>query len=321
MLYLIIKKALATVPLIFLILAINFTIIRLAPGDLAAMIAGPAAPPGYIIELRKEMGLDKPLYEQFIKYVQDVLSGNLGYSWLRHRNVLDLILERLSATLLLMGVSMIISVVGGIFVGVMSSKKPFSKRDNITQTITLALHSMPEFWLGMIFILIFSLYLHLFPTQGMMSVGVEGSNLWLDMAWHLILPATVIGLSRLALYSRLTRGSMLEVLSQDYIVTARSKGCSERTVLYKHALRNALIPIVTRIGMMLQTLFTGTALVEIVFSWPGIGFLVFESISMRDYNTVMSVFLVVSVLVVLGNLITDILYFYLDPRTRQGVSR
>lgn len=311
------RRILVAIPLIFVILLINFAIIRAAPGDPAIIVAGPDAPAGYVMQVRKEMGLDKPIPEQLFIYIRDVLRGDLGYSWEWRRDVLGLILERLGATLLLMSVSMVISIVVGIFVGVMSSKKPFSKQDNITQVLSLIFASMPTFWTGMVVILIFGLYLGLFPTQGMMTIGLRGLDQWLDVAWHLILPATVVGLSRLALYSRLVRSSMLEVLGQDYILTAWSKGCSERTVFYKHALRNALLPIVTRIGMMLQSLFTGTVLVEVVFSWPGIGTLTFGSINSRDYNTVLSIFLIVSIITILGNLIADMLYFYVDPRTRK----
>lgn len=303
------------IPLLFIIVALNFVILHLSPGDPAIILAGAQAPPEHINALRKELGLDKPLFEQLTLYFKTVLVGDLGYSYTYRRPVISVIGERLVWTLMLTVVAFILSLVLGVALGVVSSRYG-GWGNRLAQVGALIGYSVPEFWLGMICILVFGLYLRLFPTQGVVTPGLTGLNYAIDVLRHLFLPALVLGLNRIALYSRLTRASMLEVLQENYIVTAKSKGLDELTILYKHALRNALLPIITVIGIQFRLLFTGAVLVETVFAWPGIGRLTFDSIGSRDYGILMAIFLVVSFLVVLGNLIADIAYAYADPRVR-----
>jgi peptide/nickel transport system permease protein len=311
----ILPRLLQAIPLLFIIVGLNFVILHLSPGDPAIILAGPQAPPEHIDALRKELGLDKPLIEQLTLYFKRILVGDLGYSYTYRRPVISVIGERLVWTLMLTIVAFILSLVLGVALGVVSSRYA-GWGNQLAQVAALIGYSVPEFWLGMICILVFGLYLRMFPTQGVVTPGLTGLNYAIDVLRHLLLPALVLAANRIALYSRLTRASMLEVLQENYIVTAKSKGLDEFTILYKHALRNALLPIITVIGIQFRLFFTGAVLVETVFAWPGIGRLTFDSIGSRDYGILMAIFLVVSFLVVLGNLIADFAYAYADPRVR-----
>lgn len=310
------SRVLQAIIVVIVVIVINFAILHSAPGDPAVFLAGPDSPPGYIDTLRTKLGLDKPVHEQFLLYVSNLVQGDLGYSFTYRMPVLNVILERLPASLLLMVTGYSISIVLGVLLGVYSARKPYSVMDNLIQVSSLVVYSFPEFWVGMIFTLVFALNLHIFPALGMVSIGTVGIQRIFSVLWHLILPASVLGLSHLALYSRLTRASMLEEIKKDYITTAWSKGCSERSVLFRHALRNALIPVITTIGLRMSFVFTGAVLVETVFAWPGIGRLMYNAIFQRDYNLLMSIFLIASVLVVVANFMTDIVYGVLDPRLR-----
>jgi len=310
----IINNLLQAVPVIFGVIIINFFLIHLAPGDPAVMLAGEEAPAEYLDLIRDKMGFNKPMHIQLFIYLKQVLSGDLGYSYYSNRPVLEIIIERLPNTLLLLGTAFVFSILIGIFLGIIASKKPYSLTDNITSFLSLILYSLPTFWLGMIFILIFSVHLKIFPTSGIMSV--KGGSSIFDRLLHMFLPSSVITIYWLALYTRITRGSMLETLKKDYILTAWAKGCSERIVLFKHALRNALLPIITVIGLRFRVLFTGSVTLETVFAWPGIGRLMYDAIIDMDYPILMGGFIIVSIIVVLANLVTDIIYTILDPRIR-----
>lgn len=315
------KRCIYAVPLIFAAFTICFILIHTAPGDPVYILIGPSsADPEYVQMMRQKYNLDQPLYIQFPLYLQKLLMGDLGYSYYYKQPVLDVVFERIPATLLLMGTGFVFATVFGIVIGVFSAKKPYSTRDNLLSFASVFAFSIPTFWLGMLLLLVFSVYLGLFPTTGMYSLRVESSGLAsiIDILHHLFLPAMTVGLFHLAVIARLTRGSMLEAMRQNYIVTARSKGLDENRVYFGHALRNALLPVVTMAGLNLGQIIAGTVLVESVFAWPGMGRLMYDSIFTRDYPVLMGIFITVSVMVVVANLVTDILYGYLDVRIRCG---
>jgi peptide/nickel transport system permease protein len=310
------KRALHTIFLLFWVISINFLIVHLAPGDPVSFLAGGVeASPEYFEAKRKEFGLDKPLITQLGIYLLKVSQGNLGYSIRFEEEVLSLILSRLPATLLLMGTGNIIAAIVGIFLGTL-----YTRRSKISETSTtlfaIAGYSMPPFWLGQILLIFFSLYLGWFPTQGMTSMRVQhtGIRAVLDVLHHLVLPALTYATYHITILFRLTRSKMLEILSQDFIITARGKGLTRRAIIYRHALPNALLPVVTVIGVSVGFMFAGSVLVETVFAWPGMGRLLFDAIVARDYPLVMGLLVFVCIMVVLANLVTDIIYALIDPR-------
>ncbi len=316
--YVLIRIAIV-IPSILLAISFNFILIHLAPGDPVLLLTGDFAPtPELVMAIEREFGLDKPIWEQLVIYIGRVLSGNLGYSIRFRQPALSLITDRLGATLLLMGTAIIISLILGIILGVVASRNPYSYVDNFATGLSLFGWSLPIFWLAQILMITFSINLGLFPVSGMRSlrVNLTGFAYIFDVMWHLFLPALTITLLRLAQTFRLTRASMLEVLGQDYIITARAKGLSERTVLLKHGLKNALRPIITMTGMQFGTMLAGATMTEIVFSWPGMGRLVYEAVLGRDYPVLMGMYLIIVILVVLANFITDIVYALYDPRVR-----
>lgn len=314
-------KRLIQVPfVVLLVILIMFIITRAAPGDPVLYWLGPNASDELISSMRQRLGLDKPLYEQFFIYLLSVLRGDLGTSvgLTSGFPVSQLILDRLPNTILLLGTAQILIILIGVLLGVVSSKKPFGKVDILSTIAALVTYSMPVFWLGILLILVFSLRLGLFPSSGISTYGLTGINYVIDLLRHLALPALTIALGYSALYFRLTRTNMLEVLEEDYIRTARSKGASERSVFYKHALRNAMLPIVTQIGTDLGLLVSGAVLTETVFGWPGIGKLCYDAMVQRDYPVIYAVFLVSTISVVIFTFITDIILAYIDPRIRYG---
>jgi len=313
------QRLLYTVPLLLGAVTIVFVLVHLAPGSPVDYIIGDAgADKAMIARLTAEMGLDQPLHVQLLRYLWQVASGNLGYSFASNASVLDLILDRLPATLLLMGSQLVFSIALGIGLGLLSVRRPNASLDNTITVFSLASFAIPIFWLGQLLILGFGYYLDWLPIQGMIDLraGYAGFDLVLDVARHMVLPVLTLTLYNLALILRLTRGSLLEVLGQEYIKVARAKGLSENTVLIKHALRNALLPVVTVIGLEFRALIAGAVLTETVFAWPGLGRLTFDAINARDYPLLMGMFIFISVLVAVGNLITDLLYATLDPRIR-----
>lgn len=270
----------------------------------------------YIDDLRREFGLDQPLWVQFWLYVAKVAQFDLGYSLRFRAPVLDLILGRLPATLLLMGTALIISSLLGVLLGVLAARRPYGAVDNTATVAALAGYSMPVFWLGQLMLLLFSLQLGWFPTQGMYSLRApsEGWGRVLDIAHHLVLPAACYSIYNLALVFRLTRVKMQETLALDFITTARAKGLAESRVVLVHALRNALLPVITVIGLNFGFMLAGSVLTETVFAWPGMGRLLYEAIGARDYPVLMGLFTVLSVMVIAANVLTDIAYAIVDPR-------
>jgi len=302
------------------IVLLIFILLRLAPGDPAMVYIGEAggASEETLKEVRKEFGLDKSLSEQLFIYGKKFLIGDFGYSYFQGKPVLDLILEKVGATALLVLTAMFIAVIIGVLTGVSVAQRPTSLSSAFFTIFSLFGFAMPSFWLGIMLILAFSLYLPWFPSYGMITAGNAG-NFWQflkDILHHLVLPATTLGIILIGPYSRISRTSMLEVIGSDYIRTARAKGLPKRRVIFKHALRNAILPILTMVGLQLGRLLAGAVLVETVFSWPGMGRLMFEGILRRDYPLIMGILFFSSVVVILVNLITDVMYSVLDPRIR-----
>lgn len=300
-----------------MIMIVNFLIMKAAPGDpvdfLVSGVEGVGVPKGYVEMLKAKYGFDKPVHVQMVIYFQKLLKGDFGYSFYYHQPVFKMLLSRLRNTLILTSTSLIIETIG-IMLGVMASKKVYSLTDNSITIGTLLFYNIPNFWLGMMLLLIFGLYIPIFPIGGIVTIGVTGDAKLLSILWHLILPVACLSLGRIALYTRYTRASMLEINRLDYITTARAKGCNEKTVLYNHTFRNALLPIITVVALRLRTLFTGALLVESVFSWPGLGKLVFDSVIRRDFNVLMANFFLLSIITIFFNLVADVLYAYVDPR-------
>lgn len=315
----VLSRVAVAIPMILLAIVINFTLIRVAPGDPVLLLTGNFAPtPEFKRAIEQKFGLDKPLWEQLYIYIVHIFQGDLGDSIRFRKPVLSVIGDRVGATLLLMGTSISISLIIGVLLGVVASKNPYSIVDNTATLLSLFGWSLPIFWLAQLLMIAFSINLGLFPVSGMrtLRVNLTGFAYVIDILWHLFLPALTIALLRLAQTFRLTRASMLEVMEQDYIITARSKGLSERAVLLKHALRNAMRPIITMTGMQLATMLVGATMTEIVFSWPGMGRLIYEAVLARDYPVLMGMYLIIVILVIIANFVTDIVYALYDPRVR-----
>lgn len=320
MIKLLAKRLAYALGLILAVLTINFGLIHAAPGDPAMVIAGEmgGADQSTLAQIRKTYGLDRPLSEQYFTYITRAAQGDLGQSYLYNQPVTDLILQRLPATVLLVLSALLTAIAVGTLVGVWASRKPHSVGSGAVTVLSLVGYSMPTFWTGILLVILFGKIIPIMPIAGMRDVRIYG-GWWvtsLDVLHHLILPAFTLAIVYMAQYSRLSRASMLEVLSSDYIRTARAKGLAERLVIWKHALRNALMPVVTIAGLQFGNLVSGAVLVETVFSWPGLGTLAFDSILGRDYPTLLGVLFFSSVLVIAANQLTDLTYRWIDPRLR-----
>lgn len=301
------------IPVILAIICICFLIIHLAPGDPATIMAGENATDAYIAELKAQFGLDLPLWQQLLIYIKNTLSGNLGMSLLKKIPVSTMLAEKMKVTLMLVLPSELIAIILGTLLGMIAAKHENKIQDHLISNASMILYCMPTFWLGMMLMLIFAINLKWFPTSGMQSFNTTLSP-FMDTMHHIFLPCLTLSLVRIPTYLKLARSSVVEVAQEDFINTARAIGYSEPVVYRKHALRNALLPTVTQAGMSLSTLFSGALLTETVFSWPGMGRMVYDAISGRDYTVIMGGFLVSAIMVVIGGFITDILYMYLDPR-------
>jgi len=282
------------------------------------VIAGESsiADAAYIDQLRTKFGLDKPLPVRFINYAEQVASLDLGYSFRQNKTVLSLILDRVGATALLMLSSIAIALSGALILGTIAAKYVNRTADAIISTITLLAYATPVFWVGLMMIVLFSVKLRWLPSSGMETLfsGYTGFDRLTDLGLHLLMPAITMALFQLALYTRLLRASLLEILRQDFIRTARAKGLPERRVMTRHALRNALLPLVTTVGMHFAAALGGSVVVESVFAWPGLGRLAFDSVAQRDVNLLVGIVLFSSMLVIVVNFAVDLLYGWLDPR-------
>ncbi len=309
------------VPVLLVVLVLNFVLIRLAPGDPTFYLIGQAdVSEEYVRDLKARLGLDKSMGEQLVIYLGNVAHGDLGYSYISRAPVAQLILERLPATLLLMVSQFVVAIAAGIFLGVMAATNRGTLTDGVVTLISVIGYAMPVFWLGQMLLLFFSLDLGIFPAQGMFSLrsDLTGLDQALDVFAHLVLPLVTLALANLALIARLTRANLLEVLSQEYVLFARAKGLSSDAVLLGHALKNALLPVITIVGLEFRTLVGGAVLTETVFAWPGLGRLTYDSIYARDYPVLMGMFLFVGLAVVVASLLTDLTYAWADPRIRFG---
>ena len=311
-----------SVGLILAVIVMCFSLVHLAPGDAALVIAGDsgAGDPELIEEIREDLGLDDPYLIQLSRYVGDVASGDLGTSYRFNESVTSLIGDRIWPTILLVTTALLFAIVIGVLVGIFTARRPESPVSHGVTVFSLVGYSMPVFWTGCLLIIAFASNVRWFPVAGMRDVRFEGNRFeeWLDIAHHLVLPALTLGLIYLAQYSRLSRASMLEVLQSDYVRTARAKGLAERKVVYKHALRNAVIPVITIAGLQFGALLSGALLVETVFNWPGLGRLAADSVFQRDAPVLLGVLICSAVLVVVINILTDVVYRMIDPRIRVG---
>ena len=312
------KRLFQGVPIILAIIVINFFLLNLAEGDAVDVLAGEAgsATPEYMAQLRAKFGLDQPLPVQLAVYLKNALALDLGYSFRHDMPVSDLIFDRFFATGLLMISTILLAVGFGILLGLLAAMRLNTWKDAVITVFALITYATPLFWVGLMMIVVFSLKLGWLPTSGMENVAAfyEGWDKVKDISVHLILPTVTLSLFYLALYTRMMRASMLEQYGQDYVVTARAKGLTERRITFVHVLRNALLPVVTMAGVQVGALIGGSVIVESVFAWPGLGMLAFESLFARDLNLLLGIFILSSILVIVVNLIVDIIYCFLDPR-------
>ena len=315
------RRLLLAVPLILGIIVFNFFLLQLAPGDLADVLAseqgGAAADAGYVTELRKAFGLDLPVLTQLGHYLKNIAKLDFGFSHRYGVPVASLITARLGGTLLLAVTSLVLAVAIGAALGLLAAHRPGGLIDGVVSVLATMAYSAPLFWVGLMLVVLFGVHLQWLPTGGMQEVTqvpLQGFSLWGDRLRHLILPATTLALFFVAIYARMTRASMIEAMSQDYIRTARAKGLSEIRIALRHGFRNALLPLVTMVGLQAGSLLGGSVVVETVFAWPGMGRLAFEAVSNRDLNLLLSIMLLSSFVVVAVNLVVDLLYVWLDPR-------
>ncbi len=315
------RRLVEAVPLLLAVVVVNFMIIQLAPGDpVQALVGNYPAPPEYVERMRKEFGLDQPVGQQLTSYISNVARGNLGFSFANRRPVKDLILERALNTMILTVSALAFAALAGVLLGISAARHPRSWQDTLATSASLLGFSLPVFWLGQMLILLFAVRLGWLPAQGMTSAREElrGLSGILDVGRHLLLPALALSVRYLVSTARLTRASMLEVMGSDYITMARAKGVPARRILYVHALRNALLPVITSIGYNFGYILAGSALVETVFGWPGLGRLLYDSMTARDTPIILGIFITVAGTVVLANLLTDLAYGWLDPRIRRA---
>jgi peptide/nickel transport system permease protein len=316
------SRILKGVLVLFLIAIINFLLIRAAPGDPATVMAGEAgaADQAFLDQLRAQFGLDRPFYEQLLIYLKGIATLDLGFSYRQNQSVASLIGERLPATLLLTGTAFVVSLVLGILFGILAAGRVGRWSDTAITTAALVFYATPLFWIALMSQIVFALKLGVLPNVGYETIGSGYTGLArvLDIAHHLILPALTLGLFFTAIYARMMRASMLEVAGSDFVRTARAKGVAPGIVTRRHVARNAILPVVTLAGLQAGQIVGGAVLTETVFAWPGIGRLMFEALAQRDYQVLLGVFFVSSAMVVLFNLITDVVYRFVDPRIEVG---
>jgi peptide/nickel transport system permease protein len=311
------------IAIVFLVATLTFFFIHLAPGDPTRSLAeAPTVPPNVRAQLRENFGLDRPLLEQYVRYIANLVRGDMGYSFAEHRTVAAAIGERVPNTLLLAAAGLLLAFGLGIPVGAIQGWRAGTKTDHVLTGATLITYSIPVFWLGLTLQLLFSVAWGVLPSGGAIDPITHDSMSLAGRSWdrltHLLLPALSLGLVGAATFARFQRSATLDAVVQDFIRTARGKGLAERAILFRHALRAALLPTITLFGLAFPILLSGAVLVEAVFSWPGMGRLIVDSIATRDYYVVTGTAIVSAAMVVMGNLIADVLYWFADPRTRAG---
>jgi peptide/nickel transport system permease protein len=317
-----IRRILQTIPILFIISILLFIMVRTAPGGpLTSARRNPNVTRAQIEVIEEKLGLNDPLPVQYGRWMGNMLSGNLGESIKFHRPVNEMIAERIPNTLLLVGVSFLVALLFAIPIGIWSARKPYSAFDYSMTTVTFIGQAIPVYWLGLGLIVIFCITIKnpatgasLFPVGGMNSQGKDGNLL--DTAWHMVLPVIALSLGWVAWYSRFLRSSMLDVLHEDYVRTAKAKGADDRNVYYRHALRNAILPLVTLIALDLPSLFAGALFVETIFSWPGMGRLFWDAAKGRDYPVLLGVVMITAVLIIVCNILADLAYGWLNPQVK-----
>lgn len=316
----VVRRLAQVVPLILAVVVLNFTLIQLAPGSLFDVMTSEqeVTDPAMLEQLRHTYGVDEPAPVQLVKYIWSVARLDLGYSYRQNAPVLDVILQQMPATLILMLAAISIAVIVGSAAGVIAAVRVNSLWDNLISLGAVFFFAAPSFWLGIMLTVLFAVKLDWFPVGGMRTIGVEQGPIaaTLDVLHHLALPAITLGLFYAATYARVMRASMLEVFRLDFVRTARAKGLSRIRVVVAHVMRNAMLPIVTLLGLQLGTILGGSVVIESVFSWPGLGNLLYDSVMSRNYPMVLGVLVIGSLIVALSNAAVDILYLYLDPRIR-----
>jgi peptide/nickel transport system permease protein len=310
----VLRRLAAVIPMLIGISVILFTIMNLAPGGPEAVLLGTDLSPEAAQQLRSQMGLDKPLPVQYVRWAAAAAQGDLGYSYKSGRPVAQEINERLGATLELTVASLLVAVVLAVPVGVVAATRPYSLLDNVTTVGALIGVSFPSFWLGIMLIMLFSGSLHWLPASGLADYGLEGD--WANRLSHAVLPTLTLASTQMATLARFTRSSVLDTLKLDYIRTARAKGLREWRVVLLHAVRNGLIPVVTVIGLSMRFVVGGAVLTETIFAWPGLGRLAVQAVTDRDYPVIMGINLLIAVVVICANLVTDLTYAAIDPRIR-----
>lgn len=314
------RRFAASIAIVWAVVTLTFFLVHLAPGDPFCGGSERPVPRDVCDGLRRQFGLDRPLLEQYVRYVRSVATGDLGWSWMERRPVAHALADKIPNTILLAGAALCLDFFLGLGIGVYQALRKNRLPDLVLGQMTMFLYSVPTFWLGLTFLLVFSWWLGWFPAGGMrnpaLGPSTPGYIVALDVLWHLVLPATTLGLVGAASTARYQRAAMLEVLDQDYVRAARARGAGERRVVMRHALRNALLPLITLFGLAFPFLLTGAVLVETVFSWPGMGRLANDAISSRDYLLVTAATMVAGIMVVLGSFLADVMYALADPRIR-----
>jgi len=309
----VIRRVLQAIPLLFFISLVSFALIKLAPGDPVSSFVTPNMSPDVVESIRRSLGLDQPLYMQYFYWLKNVLSGNFGYSLNNHRPVLTLIVERLPATIGLMGTAIVLSLLISIPLGLISGAKRNSVLDRILSLVSYIGISIPIFWFAIMLIYLFAVKLHWLPSMGMRTIGVN--SFW-DIVKHGILPVTVLCLMNVSIYMRYIRSNTIGQLEEDYVQIQYAYGSKPRTVLVRHVLRNVLLPVITLFGMSFYEIIAGAFITETVFSWPGMGSLGISAVFGLDYPVIMGITMFASVMLIIGNLVADLLYGIVDPRIK-----
>lgn len=314
----IVRRVIQAIPILFGVAVISFALVFLSPGSPIDRFRNPNVSPAQLQRLVELYGLDRPLLEQFwswlTSYVQVWNDEAWGYSFLDGSSVRDKIFAALPASLLLTGTALAVTIVLAIPIGILAAVRQYSMVDKVITTLATIGYAIPAFWLGLVLLYLGGVWLRAFPLFGMQSFGREGDVL--DLAHHMVLPVASLAIQQIAGWSRYVRATMLSVLNQDYVRTAKAKGLAPSTVTYKHALRNALIPVLTLLGLSLPGLLSGAAITETIFSWPGVGFMAVEAVGQRDYPVILAFVMLGGTGVILGNLLADILYGVADPRIK-----
>jgi peptide/nickel transport system permease protein len=316
----VLRRLAQVIPLVLAVIVLNFVLIHLAPGSLFDVMTAEQqiSDPAMLDQLRHTYGVDQPTWVQLAKYIWSVMRLDLGFSYRQNAPVLNVIMDQLPATVILMLAATSVALLVGVTAGVLASVRVNTVWDNLISLAAVFFFAAPSFWLGIMMTVLFAVKLGWFPVGGMRTIGAGNGALAdaLDVMHHLVLPATALGLFYAATYARVMRASMLEVFRLDFVRTARAKGLSPARVVLAHVMRNALLPIVTLLGLQLGTILGGSVVIEAVFSWPGIGSLLFDSVMSRNFPMVLGVLVLGSLLVAVANATVDLLYLRLDPRIR-----